>query len=114
MIITGTLSQGQTLFADTHGLKDADGIGTFSYQWQRTEDGNHFVDIPAANSETFNMTDDMRMRIRVQVSYTDAHNVNEVVVSEVSSAVTNVNDAPTILSSGHFWKTGPDGDHEQS
>ena len=42
VIITGTLSQGQTLFADTHGLKDADGIGTFSYQWQRTEDGNHF------------------------------------------------------------------------
>ena len=35
------------------------------------------------------------MRIRVQVSYTMPTNVNEVVVSEVSSAVTNVNDAPT-------------------
>ena len=58
VIITGTLSQGQTLFADTHGLKDADGIGTFSYQWQRTEDGNHFVDIPAANSETYLLTDE--------------------------------------------------------
>ena len=42
VIITGTLSQGQTLFADTHGLKDTDGIGTFSYQWQKNRGRQSF------------------------------------------------------------------------
>ena len=93
VVITGTLSQGQTLFADTHGPKDADGIGTFSYQWQRTEDGNHFVDIPAANSETYLLTDeDAEMRVRVQVSYTDQQGTRESFPSEVTTPIANIND----------------------
>ena len=33
--IDGTASQGQTLTANTSGVGDLDGLGTFSYQWER-------------------------------------------------------------------------------
>ena len=33
--ISGTPTEDQTLTADTSGISDADGLGAFSYQWQR-------------------------------------------------------------------------------
>ena len=33
--ITGTVTEDQTLTADTSGISDADGLGAFSYQWLR-------------------------------------------------------------------------------
>ena len=34
-VITGTVTEDQTLTADTSGITDADGLGAFSYQWLR-------------------------------------------------------------------------------
>ena len=34
-LITGTAQEGQTLTADVSGIADADGLGSFSYQWLR-------------------------------------------------------------------------------
>ena len=47
LLITGTPSQGQTLSADTSAIADADGLGSFSYQWQANG-----VDIAGATAST--------------------------------------------------------------
>ena len=46
--IIGTPTEGQTLTVRTTGISDADGLGTFSYQWLR--DG---VNITNATNTTY-------------------------------------------------------------
>ena len=90
-IITGTATEDQTLTADTFGITDADGLGGFSYQWQR--DG---VDMTGATGATYTLGDaDVGSRISVSVSYTDDQGTPETLTSVQTSAVVNMNDAPT-------------------
>ncbi len=89
--ITGTARQGQTLTANTSGIADADGLGTFSYQWER--DG---AVISGATGSTYVLTQaDVGAEIAVTVSWTDDGNTAESLTSEATDAVANVNDAPT-------------------
>ena len=91
--ITGTVTEDQTLSADTSGITDADGLGVFSYQWLR--DG---VVIAGATSSTYTLGDaDVGAIITVTASYTDGQGSAESVTSAGTTAVTNVNDAPTGL-----------------
>lgn len=89
--INGTATEDNTLTADASALADADGLGTFSYQWQR--DG---VNIDAATASTYTLgDDDVGAQIRVIVSYTDGGSTAESVTSDATSAVANINDSPT-------------------
>ncbi len=91
--ITGTVTQGETLTADASGITDADGLGAFSYQWQA--DGSA---INGATGSTLALTQtQVGNTITVTVSYTDGGGTAETVNSAATSAVTNVNDAPTII-----------------
>jgi hypothetical protein len=93
--ISGTPTQGQTLTA-ANTLADADGIsttgaGAIAYQWQA--DG---VDIAGATSSTLVLTQaQVSKAITVLARYTDAQGTIESVASSATSAVANVNDAPT-------------------
>ena len=65
--ISGTATQGETLTADTSAIRDADGLGSFSYQWQAGTD-----DISGADEATFVLTQaQVGATITVTVSYTD-------------------------------------------
>jgi len=92
--ITGTIARGQTLTADTSGISDADGLGSFSFQWLR--DGS---DITGATSSTYVLGDaDVGSQISVRVSYTDGEGTYESVTSAQTTAlatytVTNTNDS---------------------
>ncbi len=89
--ITGTATEDQTLSADTSSIADADGLGAFSYQWQR--DG---VAIGGATASTYTLGDaDVGASIRVVVSYTDGNGTTESLTSAAVGPVANVNDAPT-------------------
>ncbi len=89
--ITGTAAEDQVLSADTSLLTDADGLGTLSYQWKA--DG---VAIDGATSETYTLSQvDVGKTITATVSYTDGEGTLETVTSAATSAVANVNDAPT-------------------
>ena len=69
------------------------GLGVFSYQWLR--DG---VAIAGATSSTYTLGDaDVGAIITVTASYTDGQGSAESVTSAGTTAVTNVNDAPTGL-----------------
>jgi uncharacterized lipoprotein len=88
--ITGTVTEDQVLSADTSGISDADGLGAFSYQWQRNG-----ANIAGATASSYLLGDaDVGSQIRVQVSYTDGHGTSESVASVQTAPVANVNDAP--------------------
>ena len=88
--ISGTASKGQVLTA-SNTLADADGLGAISYQWQR--DG---VNVAGATGTTYTLGNaDVGHTIDVVAKYTDGHGTLESVASAATSAVTNVNDAPT-------------------
>ncbi len=93
--ISGTATQGGTLTADTSGITDADGFFTppnFLYQWKA--DG---ADISGGLAATFILTQSqVGKAITVTVSYTDRGRNDESLTSAETSAVVNVNDAPTI------------------
>ena len=91
--ITGTVTQGQTLTADTSTIVDPDGPSNlvFSYQWKR--DGS---DISSATSRTYVLTQaDVGKAISVIVSWTDAGSTAETLTSVATASVTNANDPPT-------------------
>jgi uncharacterized delta-60 repeat protein len=88
--ISGTATQGQTLTA-ANTLADDDGMGTVSYQWQA--DG---VDIDSAAGSTLLLQQaQVGKTITVVASYTDGGGAAESVTSGATTAVSNVNDAPT-------------------
>lgn len=88
--IGGTSTQGQTLTV-TPSLTDADGLGAFSYQWLANG-----INIGGATSTTFLLTQSqVGLPITVTVSYTDGLGLPQSVTSSATTAVTNVNDAPT-------------------
>ncbi|MDL1983033.1 MAG: DUF4347 domain-containing protein, partial [Deltaproteobacteria bacterium] len=90
--ITGTVTEDQTLTADTSGISDIDGLGAFSYQW--LHDGNA---IGGATAGTYTLgDDDVGTLISVQVSYTDGQGTLETLTSAQTAAVININDAPEI------------------
>ncbi len=89
--ISGTVTEDQTLSADTSGISDADGLGAFSYQWLRNG-----VAIGSATASTYTLGDaDVGAQISVAVSYTDAQGTSEgPLTSAQTAAVANLNDSP--------------------
>ena len=93
--VTGTPTQGQTLtLANT--LADADGLGAVSYQWEQSANGTVWSPIATATGTGLVLTQaQVGQQIRVVASYTDGQGTAESVASSATTAVANVNDAPT-------------------
>ncbi len=95
--ITGNDTEGQILTANTVGISDADGLGTFNYQWMRNG-----VAVSGATASTYLLGDsDVGTEVSVQVSFVDGHGTSEgPLTSAPTAAVLNVNDpavgVPTI------------------
>ncbi|MDK9723001.1 MAG: putative Ig domain-containing protein [Rhodospirillales bacterium] len=96
--VSGTATQGQTL-TGSNTLADADGLGTVSYQWQSSPDGNTWSAINGATASTFTLTQaQVGRQVRVVASYTDGQNTAESVASGATAAVANPDVAPIITS----------------
>ena len=90
--ISGSATQGQTLSA-SNTLADADGMGAVSYQW--LADGANIFE---ATGSTFLLSQaQVGKVITVAASYIDLKNTPELLLSNSTTAVTNINDAPTGL-----------------
>ena len=88
--LTGTATQGQTLTA-ANTLADVDGLGTISYQWKANGSA-----ITGATGTTYTLGQaDVGKTISVTASYTDGQGTTEAITSSATTAVANVNDAPT-------------------
>lgn len=76
-VILGTPQVGEWLEITQGTLDDADGLGTFSYQWTRDYDW-----IDGATNSTYLLTeDDINAIIRCTISYTDGRGFDEVTSS---------------------------------
>jgi Ca2+-binding RTX toxin-like protein len=73
--------------AGTAGITDADGLGTFSYQWQQ-RGGGAFANIVGATASTFTPTQaQVSQRLRVVVTYTDLRGTLETLNSAETTNV---------------------------
>jgi len=96
--ISGTASEDQMLRANTTSIVDADGLGTFKYQWQSSEDGTSWSAIKGATSANYKLSDaDVGRYVRTSISYTDKMGTNESINSDSTGRVSNVNDKPVGL-----------------
>jgi hypothetical protein len=90
-IIQGTIRENQTLTANTSGISDDDGLGTFSYQWIRN--GSNITGATAATYTTGDA--DVGTTLSVRVTYNDDQGTTESLTSASTASVQNVNDAPS-------------------
>ena len=82
--ITGTPTQGIILTMNTAAIRDADGLGTFTYQWQGA--GN---DISGATDTLLVLTqDEVGQTITVRVSYIDGGGTTETLTAAPTTTVT--------------------------
>ena len=96
VIIDGTVEEDQTLTANVDNVTDADGLGAFSYQWQRSNGSGGFEAIENATGQTYTLVDaDVGRNIRVVVNYTDDGGMDESLTSAATTAVANINDDPS-------------------
>jgi|GEM_PF-4634872 len=95
--ISGTSTQGQTLTADTSSLADLDGLGTFAYQWKKTIDGvTSDINVPTTQSSLPLTQAEVGAQISVVVSYTDGGGTVEIISSDTTTVVVDVNDTPVV------------------
>ena len=91
--ISGTATENTELTGSGATITDANGLGTFSYQWLR--DGNA---IAGMTSTKYTLgDDDVGAVIQFRVTYTDGDGTTETLTSAATTAVANVNDAPVGL-----------------
>lgn len=92
--VNGVPAERQVLTANTATLADGDGLGTLHYQWQR-DSGSGFVNI-GTDKATYTLGDaDVGGTIRVVVSYVDGRGFVETTTSAGTTAIANINDAPS-------------------
>lgn len=90
--ITGTAAVGSVLTA-TNTIADADGVGTFAYQWKRSNSV-----ISGATSNTYTVaTADISNTLSVTITYTDGKGFTE---TETSAATISIPNPPPTLGSG--------------
>ncbi|UWR14000.1 DUF4214 domain-containing protein [Sulfitobacter sp. M368] len=88
--INGQPQEGATLSANINALSDADGLGAFSYQWQRGGS-----DIAGATGSSYQLQqDDVGATISLRITYTDGQGTIEAVTSTATAAVENTNTVP--------------------
>ncbi len=88
-----TPTEGQQLTAQTGTIADANGLGTFSYQWQQSANGTTWTNIAGATSQTFTPQDlastaagaQLGQQLRVVVSFTDGGSTVETLVSAATA-----------------------------
>ncbi|WP_054587095.1 peroxidase family protein [Sphingopyxis macrogoltabida] len=90
-----TPTEGQQLTLNTTGIADVNGLGAFSYQWQRSVDGVTWINIAGATGSTFTPDDNpgqvfgdqAGQQLRVAVSFTDGSGAAEQVFSAATGPV---------------------------
>ncbi|MGI9212563.1 MAG: hypothetical protein ACR2HF_08825, partial [Methylococcaceae bacterium] len=93
---TSDFTQNKTLYADGSQITDADGLGSFSYQWQRSLDGTRWAVISGATQFSYKLSSaDIGQVVRVVLSYTDGSGHQETVYSPSSLQIASNNTPPT-------------------
>ena len=84
--IKGTAEVGNTLFSED--AADPDGVGTLSYRWETSSDGNTWNEVSTAATYLVETTEEGKS-IRAKISYRDGEGFDEVVTT---SSVPSIDD----------------------
>ena len=93
LLLTGIAREGDALIVDASTIDDEDGVGAYDIVWQRSSSKTDWQAFPEATSEILQLGQGhVGYAYRAVVTYIDSHDTREVVVSNPSETVTNVDD----------------------
>ena len=87
--------QGQTLTVNTSSIADLNGLGPFSFQWQRSTNGTSWSNIAGATASSFALPDApgtdlgqyLANQLRVVVTFTDGAGYHETITSAATGPI---------------------------
>ncbi len=94
-IISGASLEDNTIKIDVSGISDEDGVGQFSYQWERSADAARWViyQTNSTNPALLRLNQpEVGYAYRAIVSYTDAFETVETLVTPATNMVQNIDD----------------------
>ena len=92
-ILTGNAQEEDALVVDTSTIADEDGIGSYDVIWQRSSTKTEWQAYPEATSEVLRLGQEhVGFSYRAIITYIDSHKTREVLISNPSETVTNVDD----------------------
>jgi hypothetical protein len=92
-ILTGSAQEEDALVVDTSTIADEDGIGSYDVIWQRSSTKTEWQAYPDATTEVLRLGQEhVGFSYRAIITYIDSHNTREVLISNPSETVTNVDD----------------------
>lgn len=103
--LAGAARVGRPLQANVSALSDAEGLGEFTYRWER-KDAESWTPIDGATTGVYTLTSgDVDKQVRVKVTYLDGLLNTETVTSSPSATVTVMTSAGYQLGGGvRHWK----------
>ena len=92
-ILTGAAREEDALVVDTSTISDEDGIGSYEVIWQRSSTKTEWQAYPDAKTEVLRLGQEhVGFSYRAIITYVDSHNTREVLISNPSETVINVDD----------------------
>ncbi len=92
-ILTGSAREEDALVVETSSISDEDGIGSYEGIWQRASTKTDWQAFPEATNEVLRLGQEhVGYSYRAIITYVDSHNTREVLISNPSETVTNVDD----------------------
>ena len=91
--LVGAAREEDAIVVDTSMISDDDGLGKFSIIWQRSSTKTDWQAFPETNGEVLQLSQrHVGYSYRAVVSYTDGHGTKELLVTNPSETVQNVDD----------------------
>ncbi len=92
-ILTGNAREDDALVVDTSLVADEDGIGNFDIIWQRSSTKTDWQAFPEAVGDVLRLTQShVGYSYRAVMSYVDSHDTREILITNPSETVENVDD----------------------
>ena len=92
-VLSGNAREDDALVVDTSLVADEDGIGNFDVIWQRSSTKTDWQAFPEAIGDVLRLTQShVGYSYRAVMSYVDAHGTREILITNPSETVANVDD----------------------
>ncbi len=92
-MLIGAAREDDALVVDISTIADEDGLGPFEVIWQRSTTKTEWQAYPAATSEVLRLgQENVGFSYRAVITYVDGHDTREVLISNPSETIINVDD----------------------
>jgi hypothetical protein len=89
--LRGEAKEDSSMAIDSSRISDEDGLGSFSFVWQRSSERTNWENFPDQFNDTIQLTQsDVGFSYRAVISYIDGFGTRETLVTDASEVVANV------------------------